>query len=178
MAAVGAVLGGFLTFRLGEKGEEKTLEKKIGKQRAKKVYGRFRRRGFSTIVISSILPPPFPMTPVLLAAGALHYPRQKFFASLSLGRSIRYLGLAYLGHLYGKAIISSLSRYYEPLLYALIGLAALAGVGALVYFKWYRPKRQREERERGDKVEDFPIPHHQPHSSEDGADHRDGRKRR
>lgn len=162
MAAVGAVLGGFLTFRLGEKGEEEVLEKRIGKKRAEKVYSRFRNRGFSTIVISSIMPPPFPMTPVLLAAGALHYPRKKFFASLALGRSIRYFALAYLGRLYGKAIISSVSQYYEPLLYTFIGLAALAGIGALVYFKWYRPKRRREERERGEKVEDFPTPHHKP----------------
>lgn len=164
MAAVGAVLGGFLTFRLGEKGEEEVLEKRIGKKRAEKVYSRFCNRGFSTIVITSMMPPPFPMTPVLLAAGALHYPRKKFFASLALGRSIRYLGVAYLGHVYGKAIISSLSQYYEPLLYTFIGLAALAGIGALVYFKWYRPKRRREERERGEKVEDFPTPHHKPSS--------------
>jgi membrane protein YqaA with SNARE-associated domain len=171
MAAVGAVLGGFLTFRLGEKGEEEVLEKRIGKKRAEKVYARFRKRGFSTIVITSMMPPPFPMTPVLLAAGALHYPRKKFFASIALGRSIRYLGVAYLGHVYGKAIISSLSRYYEPVLYVLIALTSLAGIGALVYFKWYRPKRQREERERGEKVEDFPIPHHQPSPPENGEQH-------
>jgi len=171
MAAVGAVLGGFLTFRLGEKGEEEVLEKRIGKTRAEKVYARFRKRGFSTIVISSIMPPPFPMSPVLIAAGALHYPRKKFFASLALGRSIRYLGVAYLGHAYGRTIISSVSQYYEPLLYTLIGLAVLAGIGALVYFKWYRPKRQREERERGEKVEDFPIPHHKPRPHEKSEEH-------
>jgi membrane protein YqaA with SNARE-associated domain len=159
MATVGAVFGGFLTFRLGEKGEEKTLEKKIGKQRAEKVYKRFRKRGFVTLAISCIIPPPFPMSPVLLAAGAMHYPRKKFFVSVSLGRGIRYLGLAYLGHTYGRGIIASLSKYYEPLLYAFIGLAVLAGLGALLYFKWYRPKRQREERARGEKVEQFPLPH-------------------
>lgn len=176
MAAVGAVMGGFLTFRLGEKGEEEVLEKRIGKKRAEKIYRRFRNRGFSTIVISSIMPPPFPMTPVLLAAGALHYPRKKFFVSLALGRSIRYLGVAYLGHVYGKAIISSVSQYYEPLLFTLIGLAALAGIGALVYFKWYRPKRQREERERGEKVEGFPIPHHKPGPPENGVHQQDDEK--
>lgn len=159
MATIGAVLGGFLTFRLGEKGEEKTLEKKIGKQRATKIYRRFRKRGFSTLAIGSIMPPPFPMAPVLVAAGAMHYPRKKFFASVALGRGIRYLGLAYLGHIYGKAIITSLSSYYEPVLYVFIGLGVLATIGALLYFKWYRPKRQNEERARGEKVEEFPWPH-------------------
>lgn len=165
MATAGAVFGGFLTFRLGEKGEEKTLEKRIGKQRAQKLYERFRQRGFLTLAAACIMPPPFPMTPVLVAAGALHYPRKKFFASVSLGRGLRYLGVAYLGHAYGKGIIAALSKYYQPLLYAFIGLAVLAGIGALLYFNWCRPKRQREERARGEKVEQFPLPHHNPKTS-------------
>ncbi len=163
MAVVGAVAGGFLTFRLGEKGGEETLERKIGKKRAEKVYARFHKRGFSTVAISAIMPPPFPMAPMLIAAGVMHYPLKKFFASLSLGRGVRFLALAYLGHIYGKSIIGLLDRYYQPLLCTLIGFAALGGIGAWLYFKWYRPKRQREERERGEPVEQFPIPHHKSH---------------
>ena len=180
MATIGAMLGGFLTFRLGEKGEEETLEKKIGKSRAEKVYRRFRKRGFTTLAISSLMPPPFPMSPVLLAAGAMHYPRRKFFSSIALGRGIRYLGLAYLGQIYGRAIITSLSKYYEPVLYVFIALAVLAAVGALLYFKWYRPKRQREERAHGEKVEEFPWPHHQQktrHAKSPRAKKRQGSRR-
>jgi len=40
----------------------------------------------------------------------------------------------------------------------LMALAVMAGIGAVVYFKWYRPKAQREERERGEQVEEFPVP--------------------
>jgi membrane protein YqaA with SNARE-associated domain len=159
MATAGAVIGGFFTFRLGEKGGEETLEKKIGKKRSQKVYAQFRKRGFMMIVINSVLPPPFPMSPMLIAAGAMHYPLKRFFASLSLGRALRFFAVAYLGHIYGGAIISALSQYYKPVLYSLLGLAALGGIGALVYFKWYRPKRQREERQRGEPVEQFPLPH-------------------
>jgi membrane protein YqaA with SNARE-associated domain len=160
MATVGAVIGGYLTYRLGEKGEEETLERKIGKKKAEKVYDSFRKRGFVTVALGAIMPPPFPMVPVLLAAGALHYPRKKFLVSLSLGRGIRFLALSYMAHVYGNAIIGWLSRYYHPLLYGLIALGAAGGIGALIYFKWYRPKRQREERKRGEPVENFPLPHH------------------
>ncbi len=159
MATLGTVVGGYLTYDLGEKGEEETLEKKIGKPTADKVYARFQRRGFLTIALGSLIPPPFPMTTLMLAAGALHYPRKKFLASLSLGRGVRFLALGYLAHEYGKVIIGWLSKYYHPLLYSLIAVAALSGIGALVYFKWYRPKRQREERERGEPIEQFPMPH-------------------
>jgi len=36
------------------------------------------------------------------------------------------------------------------------GLAVTGNISALVYFKWYRPKAQREERERGEQVEEYP----------------------
>jgi hypothetical protein len=39
-----------------------------------------------------------------------------------------------------------------------VSLAVLGGIGALVYFKYYRPKRRQEERQAGEPVEDLPIP--------------------
>jgi len=158
MATVGAVIGGYLTYRLAEKGGEETLEKKVGKQRVQKVYKKFEKRGFITVFIGSILPPPFPMVPFLMAAGVLQYPRKKFLSALSAGRGVRYFAVAWIGHVYGKTIISGLSQYYQPVLYGLIALAVLGAIAALLYFKWYRPKVQRQERQRGEKVEEFPIP--------------------
>ena len=158
MATAGGVIGGYLTYRLAEKGGEETLEKKIGKQRAEKVYRRFKKHGFSSVVVGSMLPPPFPIVPFLLAPGALQYPRRNFLAALTLGRSIRYFGIAFLAQLYGSRILGALRPYYAPLLYILIALGVAGGVAALVYFKWYRPRRQREERKRGEPVETFPVP--------------------
>lgn len=158
MAVVGAVIGGYLTYRLAEKGGEETLEKKVGKQRAEKVYKRFEKRGFITVFIGSILPPPFPMVPFLMAAGVLQYPRKKFLSALSTGRGVRYFALAWVAHVYGKVIVTGLAQYYQPVLYGLIALAVAAGIVALVYFKWYRPRVQRQERQRGEKVEEFPMP--------------------
>lgn len=148
MATVGAVIGGYITYRLAEKGGEETLEKRIGKRRAEKFYKNFQRhgrRGFSAVVIGAILPPPFPIVPVLMAAGILQFPRKRFVSALAVGRGIRYFALAYIGHIYGQSIIGFFSNYYEPLLYALIALAVLAGIGVLLYFKWWRPKHHKDE---------------------------------
>src|SRR5690242_17628468 len=38
MAVVGAVVGGYVTYRLAKKGGKEGMEKKIGKKRAEKVY--------------------------------------------------------------------------------------------------------------------------------------------
>jgi membrane protein DedA with SNARE-associated domain len=100
------------------------------------------------------------MVPLLLAAGVLQYPGKKFIAALAIGRGIRFFGIAYLGHVYGKAIIAWLSHCYKPILYTLIALAALGGIAALIYFGWYRPKRQRDERKRELPLGQFSFPHH------------------
>ena len=158
MATVGEVLGGYLTYRLAVKGGRETLERKIGKPRAEKVYKVFEKRGGITVFTGSILPPPFPFTPVLMAAGIMQYPHKKFLSALTAGRTVRFFAVAYLGRIYGRQMIGFFSHYYRPLLYALIALAVMAGVGALAYFKWYRPAAQRKERERDQRVEGFPPP--------------------
>jgi len=145
MATLGEVLGGYLTYHLAEKGGQKALEKKVGKSRAEKLYKHFEKRGFMTVFTGAILPPPFPFTPVLMGAGVMQYPPKKFISALTTGRAVRFLAVAYFGRIYGQQMIDFVSRHYRPVMYILIALAVTAGIGALIYFKWYRPKRQREE---------------------------------
>ena len=143
MATAGAVIGGYLTYRLAAEGGKAELEKKIGRRRAEKIYEEFEKGGFSTVFVGSILPPPFPMVPVLMAAGVLQYARRSFLVALSLGRGIRFFLLAFLANLYGTAIVGWLGPSYKPLLYGLIFLAVAAVVGTLVYFKWYRTRHRQ-----------------------------------
>ena len=82
------------------------------------------------------------MVPVLMAAGGLQYSRKQFLATLTLGRGIRFFLLAVLANLYGTAIVGWLGRYYKPLLYILISLSVAGTIGALLYFKWFRPRPQ------------------------------------
>jgi membrane protein YqaA with SNARE-associated domain len=147
-ATVGAVIGGYLTYRLARQGGKEGLEKKIGKRRAEKIYKEFEKGGFSAVFIGSILPPPFPMVPVLMAAGVMQYSRKKFLAVLSLGRGVRFFLVAFLASLYGTAIVGWLNRYYKPLFYILITLAIAGALGALLYLKWYRPRHQQPQEAR------------------------------
>lgn len=143
MATIGAVVGGYLTYRLAKKGGKESVEKKFGKRRAEKVYKKFEKGGFMTVVVGSIIPPPFPLVPVLMAAGVMQYSPRKFLSALAIGRGIRFFAVAYLGRVYGTAIIGWLSRYYKPFLYALIAAGVIGGIGTLLYFKWYRPRHQQ-----------------------------------
>ena len=134
MATAGAVLGGYFTYAIGREGGKEAIEHKFNKAKAQKLMQRFERMGFIWVSVGAIMPPPFPLVPVLLAAGAMQYPRKKFLGALTLGRSIRYLLVAGMGALYGDAIVSFFSRYYMPALLTLIGLAVVGGIVTLVEY--------------------------------------------
>jgi membrane protein YqaA with SNARE-associated domain len=141
MATIGGVAGGYLTYRLGLKGGEGTLEKRLSKKRAGQAIKIFRRYGFWSVAVSAVSPPPMPIVPVLIAAGALRYPRNKFLGALALGRSVRYVLLAYLGHIYGRQILRWLSHYYQTLLYVLIGVAVIGSLVAFYYWRRFQKTR-------------------------------------
>ena len=136
MATIGAVLGGYITYYVARRGGKEALEHRLSKRSAAKVYARFGRWGFYAVAVPAILPPPFPIVPFLLAAGAMQYSRKKFLAALTVGRGARYTILAGLGSLYGHKIDAFFTRYYKPALAILIGLAVLGSALTLVdYFR-------------------------------------------
>ena len=131
MATIGSVLGGFVTYRLARKGGEKSLEKRVSVKTMKRVVKLFERWGFAAIAIPTLLPPPMPLVPFLLAAGAMQYSAKKFLLAMALGRIARYTILAYLAARYGRRMLPFLLQHGHPV------LAVFAGVivtGALVYF--------------------------------------------
>lgn len=141
MATIGAVLGGYITYALARKGGKEAIEHKFDQQRAMKIVRRFQRWGFWSVFTSAILPPPFPLVPVLLAAGAMQYPRRKFLGALTAGRGLRYSIVAGLGALYGNSIVAFFSRYYKLALLILVSLAAIGGVVTLVEYRRARRKQ-------------------------------------
>ena len=144
VATIGSVGGAYLTYRIGEKGGEETLEKKIGKERAQKVYKKFEKAGFATLVVSVLIPPPFPIVPVLIAAGVMKYPTRQFLGAIAVGRAIRFTADAMLGIFFGRAIIGFFAQYYKSALYTLIALAVLGGITALIYYKNWKKKQKKE----------------------------------
>src|ERR1035438_1323444 len=135
MATAGAVLGGYLTYRMARKGGKETLEKRFSKRKTTRGYAIFERWGLVAVAIPAILPPPFPIVPMLLAAGAMQYPTKKFLAALAVGRGIRFAILAYLGYHYVRHIVKFFALYYWPVLIALIAFSALGGLYGLFEYK-------------------------------------------
>ncbi len=122
MATIGSVLGGYVTYRLARKGGKETLARRFPPKKLEKVYKTFERWGLGAIAIPALLPPPMPMVPFLLAAGALQYPVRKFLLAFTLGRFTRYLLLAFLAARYGRHILAFVAQHEHSALWVAVGL--------------------------------------------------------
>jgi len=139
MGTAGSLLGGYLTYRLARHEGKDTLEKRLKRSQMEKVRAAFEKWGFLAIAVPALIPPPFPMTPFLIAAGAAQYPRNKFLASLFLGRGIRYTVLAALAAFYGRQILGYFSQHTRAMVWVVVFLA-IAGVGFAIFRLKHRSK--------------------------------------
>jgi membrane protein YqaA with SNARE-associated domain len=136
MATVGSVMGAYLTYRIARDRGEKALKDKVSPRNVKKVTKAFERWGFGAIVVPAILPPPMPMVPFVIAAGALQYSPKKFLAAMSAGRILRYCILAYLGASYGRKIFQVILAHGTAVLIVTMALAVTAAlVIVLLHFR-------------------------------------------
>jgi membrane protein YqaA with SNARE-associated domain len=143
MATIGSVIGAFVTFRLARKGGKETLKRRLSPERAKKIVKIFSRWGFWSIAIAALLPPPVPMVPFVVAAGATQYSPEKFVAALTLGRGIRYTLLALLAERYGRQIIHLLTHHEHSYIYLGVGVAVIAAAILAVVLASKRKKHSK-----------------------------------
>lgn len=141
MATIGGLVGGYVNYKLGREGGKEGLEKRLSKQKAEMAHRVFNKYGFWSLLVPALLPPPFPFSPFVLAAGALNYSLKRFLLAVGLARAVRYGLLAYLGSRYRRQIFGFFETYYQPILWALVALAAAGGIAIAVYV-WKR-RRQR-----------------------------------
>lgn len=140
MASAGAILGGYITYVLARRGGREAMERRLSRKTARRLSRGFERWGFFAVAIPALLPPPFPMVPFLLAAGALQYPQGEFLLALAVGRTIRFTIVAALGAIYGAHIVKFFAKYYAVAFWTLVALAVFGGLFSLLEY-WSREKK-------------------------------------
>ncbi len=142
MATIGSLVGGYVTYRLARGEGKGRLGSRLNRSKMEKVKKTFDKWGFGAIAVPAMLPPPVPMVPFLIAAGAAQYPLKKFLAALFLGRAVRYSILAFVASLYGKQALALLSQHAYMVAWTALGLT-VAGVG-LALLRWrFHAKNQK-----------------------------------
>lgn len=126
----GSVIGGVLTWGTGKKGGEAMLDRYVKKRLRSRINRWMKGHGIRSVMLAALLPPPIPLLPFLLAAGALGITRKQLIIALTIARSIRYGAEAALAMIYGHAILRFCHHYLagwsNVILYSFLGLLAAA----------------------------------------------------
>lgn len=128
-ALVGSLGGAWTTWRLGKKGGKKAIERYVPQRLQKHIEGWSQRHPVLMVFLPAVLPPPIPLWPFLLAAGALGATWKRFLAAFGIGRALRYGLDAWLAYAYGRHIIklwsSTLKQWGPVILWTFVSLTVL-----------------------------------------------------
>jgi membrane protein YqaA with SNARE-associated domain len=140
MATAGSVSGAALTYWIGRRVGEKGLERLVRKQTLERVRQKVETGGAYAIAIPALLPPPFPLKPFLLTAGALQVDPARFFVTLAVARGLRFGIETALARRYGTWLLSVFeSDTFQWVVGGLIAVALLATiVSAIVIWRKLR----------------------------------------
>jgi len=125
LATLGSIGGAALTFWMGVKIGEKGLDRWAPPARLEKVRARVRRSGAIALAVLDLLPPPFPFTLFVLAAGALEVRATIFFVTLTLCRLLRFGVEALLAVVYGNSVLAWLDT---DLFHDIVGFFILVAI--------------------------------------------------
>jgi membrane protein YqaA with SNARE-associated domain len=105
VASAGSALGGYFSYRVGQSGGMAFLEKRVPPRIFKLVREWMEHHAILAVALPAILPPPVPLAPFVLAAGALKMSRRTFLSAFIISRTARHFIAAGLGLYYGAPIL-------------------------------------------------------------------------
>jgi membrane protein YqaA with SNARE-associated domain len=143
LATIGSALGGYFSHQVGHSGGMAFLEKRVPPRIFKRVTTWMEKHAILAVALPAILPPPMPLSPFVLAAGALNMSRNKFMATFTISRAIRHAVAAWLGIHYGRAVIRMWNgisaKYGTPILIVLwVGILVSC---SYAFWKLYQTSR-------------------------------------
>ena len=105
LGTAGSIGGAALTYWMGVKIGDLGLERYISASRLARIRRKVHSAGAIEMAVLDLIPPPFPFTPFILAAGALEVDVLTFFVTLAACRLLRFGIEALLAAIYGRALL-------------------------------------------------------------------------
>ena len=120
-ATIGSTIGCVVLYHLSLKAGRRALAR-FSESKQKRVKDLIDRYDVLSVLVASILPPPFPFKLFVVSAGVFRLNLLRFTIAIAVGRTFRYLLEGYLAARYGEHAKELLGRYYPAIG---IGLALL-----------------------------------------------------
>jgi len=136
-ATIGSTIGCVILYYISRAAGEAALGRfsSSKRDRAKKLLDKY---DVLAVLISAVLPPPFPFKIFVISAGVFRLRIERFVIAIVAGRAFRYGLLAILAYKYGAQASDIFKQHYPK-----IGLGlALALVGFLLLYTLIKRRRQ------------------------------------
>jgi membrane protein YqaA with SNARE-associated domain len=150
LVSASSMIGVAVTYYIGERLGEAELQHFVSKRKLQMVTQRTRIKG-AAIAVLDFIPPPFPFTAFILAAGALKISRHRFFVALYFVRLIRFGVEATLALLLGARVIaiiqSPIARHVAEFFTAMIIVGSL-----ITAYQAIRKNARRRTKDRGSRA--------------------------
>jgi len=148
-AVVGSAIGGFLSWSAGRKGGDALLQRSVPARLRGRIEHWTNEHSILSVLLPTLLPPPIPLTPFLLAAGALGVSRRRFLVAFNSARLVRYGLIAWAGVTYGRKVVGWWTQNLSEWSGVIGWTFAVLLVGAAAYGIWqYRQQKRADPGER------------------------------
>jgi membrane protein YqaA with SNARE-associated domain len=143
-ATAGSVIGCVILYYISRRAGRRALEKFSPKKQAR-VRELVERYDVLSVLVASVLPPPFPFKLFVVTAGVFRLSVLRFAVAIAVGRAFRFALEGYLAAHYGEHAKEILAQYYP-----IIGLAVAALIVAAFLARKLLKRRKRAEEETGE----------------------------
>lgn len=120
-ATLGSVIGCVILYYISRRAGRRALAR-FSERKQKRVKELIDRYDVLSVLVASLLPPPFPFKLFVITTGVFRLDIWRFALAIAAGRAFRYLLEGYLAARYGEHAKDLLARYYPAIG---LGLAAL-----------------------------------------------------
>jgi membrane protein YqaA with SNARE-associated domain len=145
LATAGALVGAAASIKVGEFVGEQGLSRWVPPKIFNRIKQRVAGRRVAALIVAPLMPPPFPLTAVLVAAGALDAGRARVLSAIAIGFMVRFSIESLLALVYGRRIIQWLDS--DVVRDVAIGLIVIALIGsAISIVRLARSPRRRRHR--------------------------------
>lgn len=124
-ATAGSVIGCVILYHISRRAGRRALERFPPEKRAR-VKELVDRYDVLSVLVASILPPPFPFKLFVITAGVFRLSVLRFAAAVAVGRAFRFLLEGYLAVRYGERAKDLLAQHYPTIGLSLAGILVAA----------------------------------------------------
>lgn len=143
ISTIGSALGGLFSHMVAQLGGMAFLEQRVPPRILNPVKRWMERHAILSVALPAVLPPPMPLSPFVLAAGALRMDRRRFMIAFTVSRLARHILAAWLGLHYGHGVLriwNNITQRWGVTFLIVLWSVILLGC-AIAFYRLYKTSR-------------------------------------